>query len=332
MTYGRPPGDGTPSPGDDILTLEAEIESRHPGWVVIVPGETPTCTLNATTNVQGRFLNGVAPASVCGTNASGYSGRFLHIEQKIDMRGAQDWIDAIDATWPVPTCAVDADCDDGVWCNGAETCVAGACQPGTDPCAGGACDEAGQVCTSVCGDAVCDAGEDCNGCGADCPSFPLPAAVCGNGLCEAGDGEDCVTCAADCNGQQGGKPSGRFCCGDGGGTNPLPCSDATCSTGGWSCTDTPSVPGSFCCGDLACDSGESCSSCALDCTLGVELCTGGVDEDCDGDVDCDDLDCLGPPPDPACEAVDCSTITDKQVCNAEPTCRWDNRNKVCVPS
>jgi hypothetical protein len=30
--------------------------------------------------------------------------------------------------------------------------------------------------------------------------------------------------------------------------------------------------------------------------------------------------------------VDCSQFTTKQTCNAEPTCRWDNRNKVCVPN
>jgi hypothetical protein len=29
-------------------------------------------------------------------------------------------------------------------------------------------------------------------------------------------------------------------------------------------------------------------------------------------------------------AVECSTFTDKQSCNAEATCRWDNRNKMCI--
>jgi hypothetical protein len=28
--------------------------------------------------------------------------------------------------------------------------------------------------------------------------------------------------------------------------------------------------------------------------------------------------------------VDCSQFTRKQSCNAEPTCLWDNRNKVCL--
>jgi len=36
---------------------------------------------------------------------------------------------------------------------------------------------------------------------------------CGNGACDAG--EDCLTCPADCIGRQNGKPSLRYCCGNG---------------------------------------------------------------------------------------------------------------------
>jgi len=65
-----------------------------------------------------------------------------------------------------------------------------------------------------------------------------PGAVCGNDICQAGDGEDCVSCPDDCNGVQVGKPVGRFCCGGGGGDNPLTCSDSQCTEGA-SCTDEP---------------------------------------------------------------------------------------------
>jgi hypothetical protein len=68
---------------------------------------------------------------------------------------------------------------------------------------------------------------------------------CGNGVCNAGDGEDCVSCPQDCNGVQDGKPSARFCCGDGGGVNPAPCSDtARCASLPFQCTDTPAGAGS----------------------------------------------------------------------------------------
>ncbi|NIS35481.1 MAG: hypothetical protein GWO04_38545, partial [Actinobacteria bacterium] len=49
-------------------------------------------------------------------------------------------------------CTVDADCDDGVFCNGAETCTAGACAPGTAP----SCDD-GVACTVDTCDSVTDA-------------------------------------------------------------------------------------------------------------------------------------------------------------------------------
>jgi len=48
-----------------------------------------------------------------------------------------------------PECAVDADCDDGLFCNGVETCNAGSCVAGSDPCPGQGCDESGDVCTDT---------------------------------------------------------------------------------------------------------------------------------------------------------------------------------------
>jgi hypothetical protein len=243
--------------------------------------------------------------------------------------------------------ANDANCDDGAFCNGAETCDALAdCQAGTAQCTlpGETCDEVNDTCVaSVCdNDGICESGEDCNNCANDCISGTSAGAVCGNGICEAGDGEDCVTCAADCNGVQNGRPSNRFCCGAGGGQNPLPCSDATCSTAGWSCTDVPVPSGSYCCGDEICggdEDGFSCEidcgsppfcgdgtcaagedpcSCAVDCgqppATEVGMCADGIDNDCDGGIDCADVeDCETAP---ACDI--CSPKND--VCDANDDC------------
>jgi hypothetical protein len=68
---------------------------------------------------------------------------------------------------------------------------------------------------AVCGNAVCDPGEDsscCGDCGTcsggDSPNPQPPSAVCGNGTCEAG--ESCSSCAADC-GSGGPNPCATYC-------------------------------------------------------------------------------------------------------------------------
>ena len=89
-----------PKPGDKILELRANIAQRNAQWVITVVGETPPCGETGGTNVEGRLLNNVPAAQVCATSASDYSGKFIHIEQKTNLRAAiADWIAAINATW-----------------------------------------------------------------------------------------------------------------------------------------------------------------------------------------------------------------------------------------
>lgn len=227
------------------------------------------------------------------------------------------------------TCG-DGTIEAGEVCDGADlggaTCASQGCTGGGTLACNTTCDgfdTSGCVDCPVCDDdGVCEAGEDCNSCPGDCVSGTTSGAVCGNGVCEAGNGEDCVSCAADCNGTQGGRPSSRFCCGDGDGQNPVPCSDSRCG----SCTEVPANPGSFCCGDLACDSGESCTNCELDCGGGFELCTGGIDEDCDGFVDCDDSDCSA---DPDCQACTLGQRGDSCASGADCCSGNCKRNGTC---
>ncbi|WP_437303309.1 hypothetical protein [Sorangium sp. So ce388] len=91
--------DVAPVEGDKALELRDRLRAHHPTWQVGVPG-AGVCSLNATTNVQGRFLNGVPASRVCGTPAASYTGRFLSVEQDPDFRDPDNWIAAVLETWP----------------------------------------------------------------------------------------------------------------------------------------------------------------------------------------------------------------------------------------
>ncbi len=239
--------------------------------------------------------------------------------------------------------ANDANCDDGLFCNGAETCSGGACQAGVDPCPGQGCDDDADVCVSLdCNNnGTCESGEDCDNCPNDCPAGS--GASCGNGICETADGEDCSSCPDDCNGKLNGRPSGRYCCGDGSAPNGVTCSDNRCTGGGNTCTIDPAVPS--CCGDGSCDASEDSFNCELDCgpppvcgdgscdagedqcACAVDCgtppateanCTDGVDNDCDGQTDGADPDCAcGAKGDQCTLDSDCCSFR----CKGNGTCR-----------
>ncbi len=208
---------------------------------------------------------------------------------------------------------------------GGASCGAQGCSGGTPSCSA-SCELDFSSCTgcAVCdGDLLCEAGEDCSSCPSDCASGTISGAVCGNGVCEAGNGEDCLSCPSDCNGVQGGKPSGRYCCGDGVGANPIACSDARCSADGNSCSTAPVGSSSYCCGDTVCSLGESCSVCALDCSLGFEICGNGIDDDCSGQTDCADSACSATPS-CSCRATSQSCTASNQCCSGN--CRTKGKN------
>ena len=180
-------------------------------------------------------------------------------------------------------------CDDGVD-NDCDTLV---------DCADDDCSEAPACVVDPCGDGVCDPaiGEKCDTCALDCPSGDPILPGCGNGFCEPHQGEDCLSCAADCRGKQNGNPNNRYCCGGGGGQNPVDCTDNRCSSGGYQCSDI--LPGGFCCGDLICEAdGGECALCDADCSTDP-ICDGPTCDDlgqaCSEDADCCSNKCKGKP-------------------------------------
>ena len=81
-------------------------------------------------------------------------------------------IDAFAAlNWTAAPCTSDAQCDDGLYCNGAEVCVAGVCQAGAPvvacddgvACTVDSCDETAKTCLFTPNNALCDDGVYCNG-------------------------------------------------------------------------------------------------------------------------------------------------------------------------
>jgi hypothetical protein len=82
-------------------------------------------------------------------------------------------------------------------------CSFGQCSCGANVVATGACTgSCVQPCPPppppppVCGDGICDVGENCTTCPRDCGVCPPPPPVCGDGVCNGA--ETCGTCAADC--------------------------------------------------------------------------------------------------------------------------------------
>jgi len=194
-----------------------------------------------------------------------------------------------EATNSCDNVASNAACDDGVFCNGAETCdVALGCVTGTAPCAGQACDEATASCVACLVNADCSDGLFCNG-----------TETCVGNVCQAGTAVNCndgVVCTTDsCNEATNScdnVPSnascddGLFCngsetcdallgCQAGTAVN---CNDAVaCTTD--SCNEATNgcdnVPNNAACSDgLFCNGPEICDI-ALGCLAGTVPCTAG---------------------------------------------------------
>ncbi|MFO0586492.1 MAG: hypothetical protein U0441_03070 [Polyangiaceae bacterium] len=153
-------------------------------------------------------------------------------------------------------CSSAADCDDGLFCNGAEACVAGVCVAGSSACDDGVsctadtCDEANDTCAHAASDALCDNGIACDG--AEVCS-PILGCLSGGASCD--DGVSCTDDFCDLGSGQCVHVK-----------NDNACQDGLFCDGVEVCDPMNGAPGTGCVAGLAvgCDDGIACTADACD--------------------------------------------------------------------
>ncbi len=256
------------------------------------------------------------------------------------------------ATGAAGGCSGNPQCDDGLFCNGAEICNAGSCQAGTPPncadavaCTTDSCNEGTDSCDHTPNNGACSDGQFCNGsetcnvtlgCQAGTPPNCADAVACttdscneatdscdhtpNNGACS--DGQFCngsETCHVTLGCQAGTPPN----CSDG-----VACTDDSCNEGTDSCDH---VANNANCNDgLFCTGAETCNA-TLGCQAGGDPCPGQICDEgtdtcanCIVDGDCSDgLFCNGTE---TCNAGSCQAGTPVN-CDDGIACTSDSCNE-----
>lgn len=157
--------------------LVTEVNNGASGWVVA----DQTFTSNGFWDVVSfRVSDFVTPSSTVQV-------RFRVADPGSSVTEAGiDNVKVLKIICPVP-CINAGQCDDGLFCNGVETCDGdGFCAAGTDPCPGQSCDEVNDVCVQCNSNAECSDGLFCNG-----------EEICSGGVCQ--DGADPCSPPLTCN-------------------------------------------------------------------------------------------------------------------------------------
>ncbi len=215
-----------------------------------------------------------------------------------------DDVQVLGVSAPVP-CTADAECDDGRFCTGTESCVAGFCAKGLPvvcsgddgvACTAFLCSEETHSCVQVPNDYACDDGVFCNGeercdATAGCVSG-MPVACAGGGVaCVVGECNEsakrCIQFADDSKCDDGAFCTGREYCDPSNGcqsseppcVDGVACTDDVCDEDNLACAFPPNHArcddGLFCDGAEYCDPYQGCMSPGPACGPGDRCDEGG---------------------------------------------------------
>ncbi len=314
----------------DTLDLYYTADADNPSWIYLgsqVPPAGGTQTLTQQYTLPAGGLQAVRANFRYQGNASPCSGG--------NFDDTDDLVFAVEV--PVQ-CTVDANCDNGLFCDGAETCNAGVCESGSAPvCDNGlfcdgteSCNEATDSCDAgtpvTCDNGLhCDGTESCNEADDSCDAgTPV---VCDDGLfCNGTD--TCNESTDSCD--EGAPPSAD---------DSVSCTVDSCDEVNDTIVNTPDDSacdnGLFCDGSETCDAVNDCQagtapstsdgvSCTVDsCNEATDSIVNTPDDSlCDNGLFCDGTE--------TCDAVnDCQAGTEVQ-CAPGEAC--DEATDACVVS
>jgi len=224
----------------------------------------------------------------------------------------------------------DDSCDDGTFCNGADTCSGGSCSDHAgDPCSGSAvCDETADVCTGCvddgdCGDPVYGSWGSCSGFSGTCDESgtrtrTVTTYACESGTCVGTDSTDTGSCSRDTDGTTCSPTScdawsscdyGGTC--DESASRSRTCMDHVCSAG--SCSSSSRTETGSCSRDT---DGDSCGASSCGSWSGCSGFTSTCDESGTRSRSCTDRVCSGGSctDDAYTDAGSCSRDTDGDDC------------------
>lgn len=279
--------DGTPLPDGEYAWLINGVEESGPVGTHGIYSRQFTAAGTYSITLAVTLAGATAPLG-CERTQDGDEAKVVQVQAAGGGGGGGD-----DGGGGPTSCQVDADCDNGDFCDGGESCVNNLCVNGLAPCAGQSCDEAADACVACVIDADCDNGVFCDG-AESCvnnacvdSTDPCAGSICAESI------DACVDCLTNVDCSNGNACDGTESCIAGScqtGT-PLVCNDSN------PCTDdscNPSIGCQFVNDNTnSCNNGQFCD--------GQETCSSGScqssGDPCDSDETCNESSntCVGAP-------------------------------------